>query len=229
MRLLLLFLKEPLPGEVKTRLAATVGAEQAATVYRAMVRLLLMQLSGLEQCHLRFCYTPDDAHDAIQFWILPEIMDTPEIKLNLEHIDFRAQGGGDLGARLTRAARQAFQEGYQKVAFIGSDCIELSSRWIQAAFAQLNDTHDAVIGPTPDGGYHLLGMQRYLPALFDRIPWSTPVTCQITTERAAEEGISLYTLPSLPDIDTEEDYKSTLVGPLGPRLQKIVESLGKKS
>ena len=59
MRLLLLFLKEPLPGEVKTRLAATLGAEQAVVVYRAMVRLLLMQLSGLEQCHLRFCETTD--------------------------------------------------------------------------------------------------------------------------------------------------------------------------
>ena len=227
MRLLLLFLKEPLPGEVKTRLAATLGAEQASIVYRAMVRLLLMQLSGLEQCHLRFCYTPDDAHDAIRFWILSEIMDSPEIQLDPEDIDFRAQGEGDLGARLTCAARQAFQEGYQKVAFIGSDCIEISSRWIQAAFAQLNDTHDAVIGPTPDGGYHLLAMQRDLPALFDGIPWSTSATCQVTTERATEEGISLYTLPSLPDIDTEEDYQSALAGPLGTRLQKMVESLGK--
>ncbi|HAT18725.1 MAG TPA: hypothetical protein DCS85_01080 [Verrucomicrobiales bacterium] len=228
MRLLLLFLKEPLPGEVKTRLAATLGAEQAVVVYRAMVRLLLMQLSGLEQCHLRFCYTSDDAHDAIRFWILTEIMEAPEIKLNLEDIDFRAQGEGDLGARLTRAARQAFQEGYQKVAFIGSDCIEISSRWIQAAFAQLNDTHDAVIGPTPDGGYHLLAMQRDLPALFDGIPWSTSITCRVTTERAAEEGISLYKLPPLPDIDTEEDYKSALAGPLGARLRKMVESLERK-
>ncbi len=229
MRLLLLFLKEPLPGKVKTRLGDSLGAEQAAVVYRAMVRLLLTQLSGLEQCHLRFCYTPDDAHDAIRFWLLPEIMELPEIQLSLEHIDFRPQGEGDLGARLTRSARQAFEEGYRKIAFIGSDCIEISSRWIHAAFAQLNDRNDAVIGPTPDGGYHLLAMQRYLPVLFKDIPWSTSATGQVTASRAAEEGISLYQLPPLPDIDTEEDYKSALDGPLGLRLQNTVEKLGRES
>ena len=226
MRLLLLFLKEPRPGRVKTRLGHTMGMEQATIVYRAMVRLLLIQLSELEECRLRFCYAPDDAHDAMRFWLLPEIMDVTEIQLNPEHVDFRPQGEGDLGARLSRAARQAFEEGYQKIAFIGSDCIEISSRWIQAAFAQLNDRHEAVIGPTPDGGYHLLAMQRYLPALFEEIPWSTPATCQVTTARAAEEGISLYRLPPLADIDTEEDYRSALAGPLGTRLQKTVKNLG---
>ncbi|MCH2065263.1 MAG: TIGR04282 family arsenosugar biosynthesis glycosyltransferase [Roseibacillus sp.] len=227
MRLLLLFLKEPLPGEVKTRLGHTLGAEQAAIVYRAMLRLLLIQLSGLEQCRLRFCYAPDDAHDAIRFWLLSEIMEVPEIQLNLEHIDFRPQGEGDLGARLTRAARQSFEEGYQKIAFIGSDCIEISSRWIQAAFAQLNDRHDAVIGPTPDGGYHLLAMQRYLPTLFEEIPWSTPATCQVTTDRAAQEDISLYRRPARPAGGGGGAYRAGLAGPVGTRLQKTVETLEK--
>ncbi|NIP97670.1 MAG: glycosyltransferase, partial [Akkermansiaceae bacterium] len=203
-RLLLLFLKEPLPGRVKTRLASAVGEELAATIYKSMVRILLQQLSGLEDCHLRVCYAPDDAHDAIRFWLLPEIMDSPDIDLSTEDLDFRPQGGGDLGDRLTRATAAGFEEGFQKIAVIGSDCIEISSRWIHAALAQLNDRHEAVIGPTPDGGYHLLATRRHLPVLFEDIPWSSPATLATTLARAASANIPHYQLPPLPDIDTEE-------------------------
>ncbi len=221
-RLLLVFLKEPLPGRVKTRLAATLGEEQAATIYKAMVRLLLRQLSGLEDCQLRFCYAPDEAHDAVRFWLLPEITDCAEIDLSPERVDFQPQGGGDLGARLTRATGEAFAEGYEKVAVIGSDCIEISSRWIHAALVQLNDRHEAVIGPTPDGGYHLLATSRPLPVLFEEIPWSSAETLKATLARAAAHNISHYQLPPLPDIDTEDDYRSALRGPLGRRLGKLV-------
>lgn len=202
-----------------------MGAEPAVLVYRAMVRLLLQQLSGLADCHLRFCYAPDDAQDAIRFWILPEIMDAPKIHLDPSQIEFHAQGDGDLGTRLAKATSRGFADGYEKVAVIGSDCIELSSRWVHAAFAQLNDKHDAVIGPTPDGGYHLLATQRDLPALFDEIPWSSPNTYEVTLERARQHEISLYELPSLPDIDTKQDYQAALAGPLGRRLEKVIEKL----
>lgn len=225
MRLLILFLREPLPGQVKTRLGRSVGSERAAIIYRAMVRILLQQLSGLERCHLRIAYSPDDAEEAVRFWILPEVMDDPSIDLDPEQISFAAQGPGDLGARLSRATRQAFQEGAREVALIGGDCIEISSRWVHAAFAQLNDRHDAVLGPTPEGGHHLLAMQRYLPELFEDILWDTPAAFQATTERAAEQAISLYTLPTLPAIDTEAGYLSALAGPLGLRLKKVVEDL----
>jgi hypothetical protein len=223
MRLLLVFLKEPIPGQVKTRLATEVGNDKAASIYRAMVRILLQQLGGLDDCRLRFCYAPDDAHEAIKFWILPEIMESKDILLDPEEIDFRAQGEGDLGQRLTGAMRCAFEEGFQKVAVIGSDCIEISSRWVHAAFAQLSPRHDAVIGPTPDGGYHLLATKRFLPALFEGIPWSSPSTYEVTMERAAEHEIATYALPPLADIDYLPDYEAALVGPLGRRLEKQVE------
>ena len=222
-RLLLLFLKEPLPGQVKTRLASTVGADSAAAIYKAMVRVLLRQLSGLQDCHLRLCYAPDDAHDAIRFWLLPEIMDSPDIDLSPDQLDFQPQGEGDLGARLTRATAAGFDEGYEKVAVIGSDCIEISSRWIHAALVQLNDRHDTVIGPTPDGGYHLLATNRPQPVLFEDIPWSTSDTYSATLSRASEHHLAPYELPPLPDIDTEDDYQSALQGPLGRRLKKLVK------
>lgn len=221
-RLLLVFVKEPLPGLVKTRLAEGFGADTAVAIYRAMVRLLLRQLSGLQECHVRFCYAPDDADEAVRFWLLPEIIDSAEIDLPLDHLDFHPQGEGDLGHRLARATNQAFSEGFEKVAVIGSDCIQLSSRWVHAALVQLNDRHDAVIGPSPDGGYHLLATKRYHPALFEDIPWSSPRTYQATLQRAEEQQLRPYALPPLPDIDTPDDYEQALSGPLGKRLRQFV-------
>ena len=80
-----------------------------------------------------------------------------------------------------------------------------------------------MIGPTPDGGYHLLATSRPLPALFEDIPWSTPQTFESTLNRAESDKISCYQLPPLPDIDTEEDFESALRGPLGKRLKKFLK------
>lgn len=222
-RLLLVFLKEPQPGQVKTRLAESLGPEDAAAVYRVLVRILLRQLSGLEECHLRFCFSPDDAGDAVRFWILPEIIDSPDIALSPETIDFQPQGEGDLGTRLARATAEGFAEDFQKVAVIGSDCIEISSRWIHAAFAQLNARHDLVIGPTPDGGYHLLATRSPQPNLFVDIPWSTPAVHRATLARAEAGNLTHFQLPALPDIDTADDYERALNGPFGRRLKKFLK------
>jgi len=224
MRLLLIFLSEPLPGQVKSRLTHDLGPERAEVIYRAMVRLLLIQLSGLEQCRIRFCYTPDDASDALRLWLLTEVMEVPEIQLDPETMDFHPQGEGDLEDRLSRAAERAFEEGYRKVAIISSDCIELSCRWIHAAFAQLAERHEVVAGPTTTGGHHLLAMQRYLPALLRQISWSGTNAFQTTIQNATQEGITLYQLPSLPEIGTENDYHQALSGPMGRRLRKVIET-----
>ncbi|MBT8043419.1 MAG: hypothetical protein KJO79_00590, partial [Verrucomicrobiae bacterium] len=73
MRLLLVFLKEPLDGRVKKRLAADVGDREAALRYKALVEVLLRQLAGLENCRIRFCFSPDDAEESVRFWLLPEM------------------------------------------------------------------------------------------------------------------------------------------------------------
>ena len=146
MRLLIVFLEEALPSQLDPSTANILGTNKAEVVYRATIRLLLTQLSGLERCHLRFCYRPADAHDAIRFWLLSEIIDHPGIHLDIEAIDFKPQSDGDLGSRISRAAENAFCEGYQQVALIGPNCIEISSRWIHATFAQLNKNYEAVTG-----------------------------------------------------------------------------------
>ena len=225
-RLLLVFLTEPLPGRIEnTRLARSFGSGNAARIHRALVRVLLRQLSGLIDCRIRFCFTPDDAHDAVKFWILPEIIDHAEILLDPGLADFRPQGGGDLSARLQRAFSTAFDDGFKKVAVIGTDCIEISSRWVHAAFSQLNGRHDAAIGPTPRGGSHLLALQRHHPALFHELPWASSDTFRSTLARAAEHQIPIFQLPPLPVIDRKSEYKAALLGPLGPALRQSMQDL----
>ena len=144
MRLLMVFLKEPIPGKVKTRLASTVGAEEAARRYKALVEVLLRQLQGLENCRIRFCYAPDDADDAIRFWLLPLMNASSGESENVylaptalgekyrQEIDFRPQGQGDLGERMQRAFAEGFTDGYEQIAVIGTDCPDCGARWINA-------------------------------------------------------------------------------------------------
>ena len=224
-RLLLVFVQEPVPGQVKPQLAKTLGSRNAITVHRALVRVLLRQLSGLTDCRIRFCFAPDDAHDAVKFWLLPEIMDRPDITLDPACVDFHPQGGGDHGQRLSRAISQGFGEGFQKVAAIGTDCIELSSRWIHAAFVQLNHRHEAVLGPTPGGRHHLIGLRKPLPDLLGSVPWASSAAYQVSLARATEQAVPFYELPPLPEVLTSTDYKVALDGPLGPALRKAMEPL----
>ena len=135
MRLLLLFLDEPLPGQVMKEVEKTAGPEAAVRSYRAMIRVLLRQLSGLKDCRVRICYAPEDAEQAFRFWILPEIIDRPKVLLTPEDLDFVAQGPGPRPAQLEHHFAIAFEEGFEKVAAIGSECIEISARWINAAFS----------------------------------------------------------------------------------------------
>lgn len=202
-----------------------MGSKSAVTIHLALVRVLLRQLSGLTDCHIRFCFSPDDAHDAVKFWLLPEIIDHREIALDPAAIDFHPQGPGHHGERLSRAITRGFEQGYRKVAAIGTDCIELSARWIHAAFVQLNARHEAVLGPTPGGHHHLIGLRTPHPDLLHGIPWHSSAAYQVSISRAAELGIPTYALPAVPEILTSSDYKAALDGPLGPAIRKAMESL----
>ncbi len=229
MNALLIFLKEPIPGKVKTRLAATVGDEEAAKRYRSMVAVLLEQLEGLKNTRVRFCYAPDDATDAIQFWLLPQLrghtikqgnsfLFTPTKRAAPFTIDFAAQGEGDLGRRLERATTQAFDDGYEKVAVIGSDCIHCGSRWINAAFLQATPDQ-CVIGPSGGGGYYLLATAKKAAQLFQNIPWSTEDTFSETARAAVDCGLEVAHLPQLLDISDETGWEDVLSSAIGGKLR----------
>ena len=184
---IIIFVKAPRAGFVKTRLAAAIGNEAACNAYRQLTETLLANLAPLPHAELRF--TPNDAENEITPWL--SVAWTA-----------RRQGEGDLGERLHRA----FIEANGPAIIIGSDCpqVDLSDFRISAKALQ---THDAVIGPATDGGYWLIGLNAPCPALFKEIEWSTGGVLQSTLAKADEAGLSVQLLRELADVDTGVDWK----------------------
>ena len=213
MNAVLLFLKHPTPGLVKTRLAATVGAEMAVGIYRQMVEQICRSLPT--DAALILVYDPPECEAALRAWLLP-CLSADENRCLLWH----AQCAGDLGARLTAAFEFAFSNGFQQVAAIGSDCVDLNASVFSEAFAQLAG-NDVVIGPAWDGGYYLLATKAHQPALFKDIPWSTEETLARTVARAAENDLGVFLLEKRHDVDTEEDWQRAvtlgILPPLNPK------------
>ena len=219
--LLIIFLDEPIPGKVNTRMASDHGDEEASVRYRAMTSVLLQQLEGLNNTRVRFCYSPDDAGEAISFWVLPllrghvikrgqSFLYTPERNATAFNIEFAPQGEGPEHERLKRTTEQAFKDGFSKVASIHSNCIQCGSRWINAAFLQTKD-NTCTIGPAPDDEHYLLATTQFYPELFS--PEQPP-------QAVAESlGLKLITLPELPKIHTSAHWDQTLEDPIGGKLK----------
>lgn len=193
---LVIFVRAPRPGEVKTRLAQTLGPGAACAAYRLLVQTLLGRLAASSDVELRF--TPADALAEIQPWLQPGWL-------------AQAQDEGDLGARMQSAFSAAFRSGMHRVVIIGSDCPEVTTADIDAAWTALL-THDLVLGPARDGGYWLIGLRRPRPALFHRMPWSTDQVLPETLRRAAAARLRVQLLRELADVDTAQqwqDFRST--------------------
>lgn len=192
----MVFVKAPRPGEVKTRVAQTTGAERACDVYRQLVATLLKSLSPLREVELRFA--PDDAAAEIEPWLRPGWVAVP-------------QGEGDLGARLERAFADAFAAGAERVVIVGSDCPDVKTSDVRTAWRELQ-THDVAVGPAMDGGYWLIGLRAPQPELFRGIPWSSELVLGRTLERARALGLKIQLLRILSDIDTEADWNAHVRG-----------------
>lgn len=189
---LLVFLKYPEPGRVKTRLAAALGPERAAALYREWITLVFRRVQPLRpMVRVVGCY--DGAPQAaFEPWL-------PAADA------WWRQPTGDLGARLDAAFRYWLNEGGPAAA-IGTDCLDLEAAHVQAAFDQLN-SHDVVFGPSEDGGYYLVALARYLPGFFDDIPWSTAGVLAAQQVVCQRHGCSFDRLPTLADIDTLDDFQ----------------------
>jgi rSAM/selenodomain-associated transferase 1 len=189
---LIVFVKAPRPGAVKTRIAQTAGAGQACNIYREMVATVLQRVASIRGTQLRF--SPDNAADEIKSWLRSDWIVTP-------------QGAGDLGERLQRTFADSFAGGAERVVIIGSDCPEVKSGDIRAAWKELK-SHDVVIGPAIDGGYWLIGLRTPQPELFRAIAWSSDRVLAQTLTQAKALGLRVQLLRILSDIDTEEDWNA---------------------
>lgn len=194
-RAILFFVKHPSPGKVKTRLAATLGAREAANIYRRLVTATCSRLHG--ETPVIVAFDPADRGAEIEQWLRPLLPPT---------VSFIPQIAGDLGTRLADAFRRAFAQGATEVLVVGSDCFELDSLLLASAWESLA-AHDCVLGPTPDGGYYLLGVKSPSPLLFTEIRWSSPHTLADTLERARAAGLTVYLLPERADVDTDIDWQ----------------------
>ncbi|MBI4057417.1 MAG: TIGR04282 family arsenosugar biosynthesis glycosyltransferase [Elusimicrobia bacterium] len=199
--ILLLFLKAPVPGKVKTRLASTRGIEEAARLYKGMSAEVYRCVKELPGINMVVAY-----ERAIEF---------PNLSwLDEKNPNFIDQEGESLGERLENAFRWAFTLGAKRVAALGGDSPGLSSEWIHKAFEGLH-THDLVLGPAEDGGYYLVGLQgrsdsgsnRLESVLFKDVPWSTPQVLKTTLEKSKEMGLRFSLLPVYFDVDDEETLK----------------------
>lgn len=186
---LILFIKNPELGKVKTRLAKDVGDENALKIYASL----------LEHTRQVALEVPTDRLLYYSSWIDEQDAWDPATFIK------KVQSGEDLGARMKHAFAEAFQT-YDRVVIIGSDCAQLNEQIIEHALEQL-EHYSFVIGPSEDGGYYLLGMQTYTPAVFEEIPWSTEEVLLFTLDRIRALEVSYYLLPKLSDIDYLEDWK----------------------
>lgn len=191
---LVVFLKAPRPGSVKTRLAETLGADAACAAYRQLVERLLANLAPLVAVEL--CFTPPDASSEINPWLRTEWAARP-------------QSEGDLGERLHAAFTEHFLTEAERVVIIGSDCPAVTAADIEDAWLAL-DGHDVVLGPALDGGYWLIGLRAPQPGLFTAMPWSTDAVFGETMRRARESGLRVATLRELSDVDTAADWERWL-------------------
>jgi len=189
MSTLIIFARAPQLGEVKTRLAKTVGAEQALALYEAFLDDTCALTQGL---------------GARRVLSIAGDVDHPRVAhlAKSQRLTLEPQGDGDLGERMARAIATHVPRG--PVVIIGSDAPTLPRAHLHQALDELM-AHDVVIGPSDDGGYYLIGARVPVPELFVDVHWSTAEVLPTTLQRLA--GRSSLVLPPWYDVDSAEDLE----------------------
>ncbi|MDB5239508.1 MAG: glycosyltransferase [Spirosoma sp.] len=203
---LIIFVKNPIAGTVKTRIARTVGNERAVEVYQHLLRhtqAITRPLTCRRVVYYGDFINPDDGWNGYEKQL---------------------QSGRNLGERMREAFREQLESSKQvhpdrvnpdrvnpdRVVIIGSDCLGITPGHIEQAFLAL-DKVDVVIGPATDGGYYLLGMKKLHSFLFDNMPWSQPELRHQTEQALLEHGLVFERLEQLTDIDEWVDYENALI------------------
>lgn len=187
-----LFVRVPIPGQVKTRLASTLGNERACRFYQAIVEDILFNIQACDFPVYLF-------HDGVDGCELPE-------KWSESAARVIAQKGECIGERMAAAFECCFAEGIKRVVLVGSDIPRLDARVVLAASAAL-ESHDVAVVPAVDGGYCLIALtsETYQAAIFQNVPWSTEQVLSSTIERCQECHLEAELLEPLQDIDTLDD------------------------
>lgn len=194
--LLIVFVKNNRLGKVKTRLARTIGDENAFMVYHELLEITENATSHVKNCNVQVYFSENIEEDTWQ------------------GCEKFIQQGNDLGEKMQDAFQRGFAMGYQKIQLIGSDLPDISASIIQQGFDELMN-NDLVFGPAVDGGYYLVGMKKLYPTIFQNKPWSTEKLLSLTLKELS--GYKLQLLPFLNDIDEYEDLQKH------PSLLQLIE------
>lgn len=190
------FARAPVPGHAKTRLIPRLGAEGAARLQQQLIELALARSRALPDARVTL-WTDGPPEDARMGAAAAAVGAT-----------LRGQHGVDLGARMAHAF-SATLHGGNAMLLIGTDCPAQTVDDLRAAVAALAEA-DAVVQPSEDGGYVLIGMRQPHTALFDRVEWGGATVLATTRMRARERGLRLTELPVCWDLDHAEDLDRAL-------------------
>lgn len=187
---LILFVKAPVHGEVKTRLASKLGHDRTLDLYRRMLQRQIALVNGYDNARRQLWVSGDTSH--------PDLQDFAG--------DVIQQQGGDIGARMQHALQQALTR-HASAVLIGCDCPGINNAYLAQAFDVLSSGSDAVLGPATDGGYILIGLRKSDEALFSGIDWGTERVLAQTRSRLTAGAYSWRELEPLHDIDEADDLE----------------------
>ena len=191
----LVFGREPVPGQVKTRLAGDLGDEAAAQVYEVLLaNTLEVAVASGADVELWLAEAPSSEFNAVP--AVPTVVQT----------------GSNLGDRMADAFARSFAQGLERVVLIGSDCPQIATRHIRQANRALQD-HAVVVGPAVDGGYWLVAQRSPGTDIFRNVPWSHEDTLAAARSRLQDLGVGWWELEELNDLDTRDDLRDILADP----------------
>ena len=182
---LIVFLKQPIEGKVKTRIGAVTNNNVAVTIYKELLKKTSDIVNNINQ----------------EVFLFSDVMfNIPFFESNHHHL----QAKGDLGYKMFSAFQEVFKLGYDRVGIIGSDCFDLTTDVINQNFRKLNSS-SVVFGPSLDGGYYFLGVNKLIPDLFKNISWSTDKVLDQSVLTLKKHQIPYSLGKQLSDVDTLED------------------------
>jgi len=196
-RIVILFVKLPEKGKVKSRLARDIGDGPALLLYEAMV-LDTIDMLKRTKIPFRIFFDPPQEIEALRSWLG-------------ESYFFLPQTGNDLGERMELAFQRVFDEGAEEAVLVGTDIPGLTASVVSDAFGAFGQ-YDAVIGPANDGGYYLIGFRNrsFTPSIFRTMTWSTEQVFQETLDRLQQAARTVRVLPECIDVDTRDDLLALL-------------------
>lgn len=208
----ILFIKYPEEGKVKTRLASTTNSKFAVNIYRAISENIFCELDKLdEDIDVLVFYSTIDNVEKITSWVGRQF-------------HYKAQTGLDLGEKMSNAFESTFSQNFLSSIIIGSDVPDITSSIIMDAFNNL-ENNDVVISPSDDGGYSLLGLKNMHKELFQNIRWSSKHVLNETLKTINDMKLKLSLLESLNDIDTEEELNVWLSDSVNSNLKENIISI----